>query len=378
MGVQFSFDNIMYEQIDGAAMGSPLGPILANIFVGYHESLLMERVCNPFVYKRYVDDTFAIFETKEHAELFLDELSRMHPSLSFTCEGEENNRLAFLDVLVEKNNNSFTTSVFRKKTFTGDYISWGSFNPISRKINLISCLTSRANKICSPSKLPDELENITKIFKDLGYPDDIIRRTIRKSTMATVKPTEVEKVHNVSLRLPYIGPVAELYRKQVSKAVTDCFDKVKLRMIFRTRTLFNGPAKDRTPTLDLQKVVYKYVCSCDSVYVGRTERRLRVRIKEHVPKSLIDAYKRSDVISGQLVKSNGKPYKTKLTSIGQHLKDNAKCGKQYNISQFSVVARARSDFHLKVLEAVYLQSWLPNLCVQKEYVYTTILFKTPF
>ena len=36
--VEFSFNNVMFKQIDGVAMGSPLGPVLANVFVGYHES----------------------------------------------------------------------------------------------------------------------------------------------------------------------------------------------------------------------------------------------------------------------------------------------------------------------------------------------------
>ena len=39
-GVEFSFSDIMYQQVDGVAMGSPLGPVLANIFVGYHEERL--------------------------------------------------------------------------------------------------------------------------------------------------------------------------------------------------------------------------------------------------------------------------------------------------------------------------------------------------
>ncbi len=298
------------------------------------------------------------------------------PALRFTCESEENNKLPFLDVLVEKSGNAFLTSVYRKSTFTGEYISWKSFNPSRQKLNLISCLVLRAVKICSPSKLPDELSKITKIFTDLGYPDDLVRNTMKRATVVKERRNQVDDF--VYLRLPYIGPISEVFRKQLSKAVESCYENVKLRTIFSTRTLFNGPPKDRTPSLDLQNVIYKFVCRCDSVYVGRTTHRLQKRIKEHVPVSLINACKLNTGSIDVILKSNGQPYTSKLTSIGQHLKENPKCGQDFDKGQFSIVARARSDFHLKVLEAVYLKSWSPNLCIQKEYVYNTILFKTPF
>ena len=63
-GVEFSFNNQMYKQLDGMAMGSPLGPALANIFVGFHESRLFDITLKPGVYFLFVDDTFAIFGTE--------------------------------------------------------------------------------------------------------------------------------------------------------------------------------------------------------------------------------------------------------------------------------------------------------------------------
>ena len=102
-------------------MGSPLSVALANIFVGYHESKLFESTTKPFLYHRYVDDVFAIFGSEEECTSFLDALNSMHLALKFTFENEENDQLPFLDVLVEKSNKDFLTSVFRKPTFTGQY-----------------------------------------------------------------------------------------------------------------------------------------------------------------------------------------------------------------------------------------------------------------
>ena len=51
----------MDRQIDGVAMGSPLGPALANTFVGYYESKLFNKISIPTVYCCYVNDTFSLF-----------------------------------------------------------------------------------------------------------------------------------------------------------------------------------------------------------------------------------------------------------------------------------------------------------------------------
>ena len=67
----------------------------------------------------YVDDTFAIFKSEEECISFLDALNSMHSVLKFTFDKEENDQLSFSDVLVEKSNEGFLTSVFRKLTFTG-------------------------------------------------------------------------------------------------------------------------------------------------------------------------------------------------------------------------------------------------------------------
>ena len=76
-------------------MGSPLGPALANIFVGYYEEKLFSEISKPAVYFRYVDDTFVMFQNEKESEEFLIRLNGLHSSLQFTFEKEKNNFLPF-------------------------------------------------------------------------------------------------------------------------------------------------------------------------------------------------------------------------------------------------------------------------------------------
>ena len=160
----------MYNQTDGVAMGSLLGPALANIFVGYYEEKLFFQTQEPPTYFRYVDYTFAIFDHEAEADEFLTKLNCLHPSLKFTFEKEKRKCLPFLDVYVEKRDIGFETSAYQKPTFTGKYLHWKSFSPLKRKISLISTLVHRTLMICTKRRLNSETERIKKILLDNGNP----------------------------------------------------------------------------------------------------------------------------------------------------------------------------------------------------------------
>ena len=59
----FLFDGSIYQQTHGVAMGSPLGPSLANAFVAHYEQVWLDNCPNEFKpvhYKRYLDDIFVL------------------------------------------------------------------------------------------------------------------------------------------------------------------------------------------------------------------------------------------------------------------------------------------------------------------------------
>ena len=103
----FLFNDFIYDQIDGVAMGSPLAPILANLFMGYHEKSWLENYKDSkiSIYRRYVDDIFCLFDNEHDAMLFFDYINAQHPNIKFTHEKQLNGKLPFLDVLVDNSSN---------------------------------------------------------------------------------------------------------------------------------------------------------------------------------------------------------------------------------------------------------------------------------
>ena len=84
----------MYKQLYGVAKGSPLGPALANIFVGFHESRLFNNTIKPGIYFRYVDDTSVILGSKLECDRFHVNLNQLYPDLNFTVDERQKNSLS--------------------------------------------------------------------------------------------------------------------------------------------------------------------------------------------------------------------------------------------------------------------------------------------
>ena len=167
-GTHLLFDGSFYDQIDGVAMGSPLGPVLANLFMGYHEAnwLQIFKDCEIILYRRYVDDIICLFNSESDADKFYEFLKKQHPNIKFTFEKQQSNQISLLDIHINNNGKNFSTTIFRKTTTIGFFTNYLSFTPLSYKIGFVKTLIHRAFKICSDWWLfHDEVNNIKNYFE---------------------------------------------------------------------------------------------------------------------------------------------------------------------------------------------------------------------
>ena len=425
--VELSFNGNMFRQIDGVAMGSPFGPVLANIFLGFCESRIPDDMW-PYLYRRFVDDTFSVMGCRSEALRFLECLNSLHPALRFTMEGEEDRKLPFMDVLVMREGRSFTTTVYRKPTFTGLYTRWDSYSPTNQKIALIRSLTHRAKRICSLKYLSDETVKLKLIFEKNGYPTSIVERVIQQTLQAESDNSVLaEKLEKVYIRLPWLGATSTVLGRRVCRITNETVPRCKPTCVFTTRRMLHTCKKDVLPAEKLSNVIYLFDCVCGHSYVGKTTQRLEERVKQHVPSDVMAAAAGS--IGAVVKKKPGRPKVTASTStrvlrsmvrstttsvavspgtscgkgmnsaqtedpdaccgvsqlkvlrsdsaVTKHLKSSEECRRDVCadvMKRFQILARGRNEAHLNILEALFIARHNPKLCCQKEHVRSLELF----
>ena len=82
----FIFNEKIYQQIDGVSMGSPIGPIIANIFMNHFENNHFEELFKKGVKSKdiFVDDTCVIVKSKDNEDEILDYLNKQHEKVKFS------------------------------------------------------------------------------------------------------------------------------------------------------------------------------------------------------------------------------------------------------------------------------------------------------
>ena len=319
-----SFRGKVYKQVHGTAMGSPVSVVVANLVMEDVEERALESFHSPpRFWKRYVDDTFTSLP-KSLIASFLDHLNGIEPSIKFTAEEERDGELAFLDVLLHREDDgTISTSVYRKATHTNQYLSFRSHHPTAHKVAIVRTLMTRADNLSSSGvERTEEEKRVTDALRGNDYPSGFIR----KHTIPRRRREELENERpKTTLTLPYIRGLAEAIRR--------ILDPLGVKVVFRPlrtlRQMLVRP-KDPVPVDERKGVVYSIPCvECSSVYIGQTGRCLKQRVSEHRR-----ALKNGDV---------------QASALAEHV---LKTGHAVDLSQSEVL-----DHHQHTTTRCMLESW---------------------
>ena len=289
----FSFQDQFYEQVEGAAMGSPVSPIVANLYMEYLEQKALSTAPNPpKFWCRYVDDTFVIHK-EVNKQGFLQHINSVDPPIGFTVEdNKEDGSIPYLDTIVKPEaDGTLSITVYRKPSHTDQYLQWDSHHHLSAKFSVIHTFSHRASTVCSkPELLQQEKEHLGKALTKSKYPkwalDKVEKRLNRSTRQVTdggttgAQPATNEVRNKGHIVIPYTQGLCESIKKICGRYGIQTHFKGSRTI----KNLLVSP-KDKDPMVNQSSAIYWYQCGdlgCDDEYIGETSRTFGERYKEQL------------------------------------------------------------------------------------------------
>ena len=290
------------------AMGSPLAPILADIFLN---SVLDPIICRGepgevklgsfdlTFFTRYVDDLLVGLKDERQALEVKLLLESLHPNLKFKIELECDRSIPFLDIFITRTDDCIITGVYRKPSHSGVLTHYESYVPFRYKLNMLNTLMDRGYKICNKwHTMTDEFTTLTKMLCRNGYTRDFVENMIRKFLDKKFSKSSVQheecalegqaqrvEPRVVFCKLPYLEGTSLKVQKTI-RGFLRKYDPngTRLKLVFVDKVTYVEDFfsfKDKGPSVMRNNVVYHLKCDCGAQYIGETERNLIDRMEEH-------------------------------------------------------------------------------------------------
>jgi Reverse transcriptase (RNA-dependent DNA polymerase) len=273
----FIYNKQFYKQVEGAPMGSPLSPVVANLFMADFETKALESApLKPSCWWRYVDDIFVIWQHgKDELLRFLEHLNNQHSKIQFTMEVEVNGQLPFLDVLVKKKPNStLSHTVYRKPTHTNRYLNAASHHHPTQIRAVAYTLATRSRRIADEDNMKAEAGLLREALLKNGFPNRLIHKALHRQP--SHKPKEEKEEPRALAFLPYVEGTTD----RISKLLAN----ENIKTIFSTDRKIGDLLRSCKDHINLEgRGVYEIPCGgCHKTYIGQTGRNMSARSQEHV------------------------------------------------------------------------------------------------
>ena len=266
----FRMGSHIYQQEEGLAMGLPLSTVLTNIYMEYfEETALGSTPLKSSMWLRYVDETFILWPHQEDVQILLDHVNSIRPSIQFTMEKEQDNKLPFFDVLVTCTEQGFRSSVYHKPNFTRQYLNFNSHHPYMVKKGIVRCLQHRVKTISSDTDAyQEEMTSLRYNLHHNNYPERI-----------TLAPRNLDRRIEDNTRK--LTMVCQPYVKGLAERIQKICSPYDIRTVFTSgSTLWRYLFWVKLP-MEFNMTKNSIPCSCDNIYKGEIGRPLKVRLEEH-------------------------------------------------------------------------------------------------
>jgi len=280
---KFQFRDQIYKLKYGTSMGNPLSCFIANIFMSNFELRLKRRNQLPRLWVRYVDDVFAIIKRNQINNL-LQILTNIHETIKFTCEVEEDDQIAFLDLIVKKNNGKLEFDIYRKPTTTMRYTTNDSFTSKAVKMSAFHSMVHCLRKV--PLSITNYMKEVTYIKEAAstnGFKKTDIDLLIHKHSNKIKKQQYSTFFNNKTTIAQH--RVKFNYTGRIANKLKTVFKKKNLNIAFENKNKLKnilGNPKDVITEHD-KSGIYEVTCPvCNLRYIGQSKRKIITRFEEHI------------------------------------------------------------------------------------------------
>lgn len=308
----FTYKQVTYQQIRGLPMGSSISPVLADLVLNELIITTVEKLdyTIPFM-GRYVDDLILILPERQVAST-LELFNSYHPDIQFTAEMEQDNKINFLELTIERQpDGTVDTDWYRKEIASLRCLNFYSNHSIQQKRNIVLMYQKKIYELSAPQHIYKNLAIAKKILLQNNYPMFFIKRYLYRRNNITSpqhqpigNQTQEEEPTPISYyRIPYIDRVATKLKKII--------ENQNNKLVFynkKTTRAIHTKLKDKIDTNLKSNVVYRFPCSCGKHYYGQTRQYISSRIKQH----------QYDV---KRCKTKGKNH-TSLTGVMKHINEH--------------------------------------------------------
>ncbi|KAA3681950.1 uncharacterized protein DEA37_0000663 [Paragonimus westermani] len=173
-------------------------------------------------------------------------------------------------LISRREDGSIKRAVYRKSTWSGQYMNFSSFTPVHHKRALVNTLFTRAIRICTQDSLAKELDLITSILQSNRYPKMFIERRSRPKPPFEQVATVRKRVY---MELPFKGDYSMHQTTQrLVNSIKQTFNTAELCVSARTQKLPVPSIKGDQPVGATSHCVYQFTHDYEESYIGRTDR----------------------------------------------------------------------------------------------------------